>query len=208
VSSLVSRRSMLKARHGRLTSVDPASADRDDVSGIAPAPDAPALDEGAASLAEALSESVDDEERVRRIHFLVDEAYPPDPAVAQRQEPEEARLAVWSIVPHLDPVTFDRYWSALAHAASLESAFALDPSSTRWVWADAAELIVDESDFLDAEPADREGVGPGSVFRSEEYTDALREAWSQRRGAEVQALVAAERAARHPVVRHRTSRGA
>lgn len=186
-----------------LRPVEHRQADRDDVREASPA-----LDDAAASLAEALSESADDEERIRRIHYLVDEAYPPDPAVPQRQEPEEARLAVWSIVPHLDPVSFDQYWSALAHAASLESAFALDVSATRWVWADASELIVDESDFLDAEPADRSGVGPGSVFLSEEYTDALREAWSQRRGAEVQALVAAERAARHPVVRQSPGRSA
>jgi hypothetical protein len=168
----------------------------------------PAQDDRAASLAEALSESADDDERVRRIHYLVDEAYPPDPAVPQLQEPQEARLAVWSIVPHLDPETFDHYWSTIAYAASLESAFALDPSSTRWVWADASELIVDEADFLDAEPADRSGAGPGSVFRAEEYTDALREAWSQRRGAEVDALVAADRAVRHPVARWQAGRSA
>jgi hypothetical protein len=155
------------------------------------------LDDSAASLAEALSESGDDEERIRRIHYLIDEAYPPDPAMGQLQEPEDARLAVWSIVPHLDAVTFDRYWTAIAHAARLESAFALDVSATRWVWADADELIVDQADYLTTEPADRTGAGPGSSFMSDEYTDALREAWSQRRGADVQALVAAERAARH-----------
>jgi hypothetical protein len=166
------------------------------------------VDDSAASLAEALSESADDEERIRRIHYLVDEAYPPDPAIAQHQEPEDARLAVWSIVPNLDAVTFDHYWAAIAHAAALESRFALDLSATRWVWSDASELIVDQADYLSAEPADRAGAGPGTAFLAEEYTDALREAWSQRRGAEVQALVAADRAARHPVVRWRSGRSA
>jgi hypothetical protein len=166
----------------------------------------PGQDDGAASLAEALSESADDDERIRRIHYLIDEAYPPDPAVPQLQEAAEARLAVWSIVPHLDPVTFDRYWAAIAHAASLESAFALDPSATRWVWSDASDLIVDQADFLDSEPPDSGEAGPGSVFRSQEYTDALREAWSQRRGAEVQALVAAHRGVRQPATRWRTGR--
>jgi len=155
------------------------------------------LDDSAASLAEALSESGDDEERIRRIHYVIDEAYPPDPAVGQLQEPEEARLAVWSIVQNLDAVTFDRYWVTIAHAARLESLYALDVSATRWVWADSAELIVDQADYLSTEPADRTGAGPGSSFLSDEYTDALRDAWSQRRGADVQALVAADRAARH-----------
>jgi hypothetical protein len=164
------------------------------------------VDDSATSLAEALSESADDDERIRRIHYLIDEAYPPDPALAQLEEPEEARLAVWSIVPNLEAVAFDHYWSAIAHAAGLESAFALDLSSTRWVWSDASELIVDQADFLSAEPADRSDAGPGSTFLAEEYTDALREAWSQRRGAEVRALVAAERAARHPVARGRSDR--
>src|SRR5262245_58637851 len=136
-----------------------------------------ALDDSAASLAEALSESGDDEERIRRIHYLIDEAYPPDPAMGQLQEPEDARLAVWSIVPHLDAVTFDRYWAAIAHAARLESAFALDVSGTRWVSADADELLVDQADYLTTEPADRSGAGPGSTVLSHEYTDALRGAW-------------------------------
>ena len=163
------------------------------------------VDDGAASLAEALNESADDDQRIRRIHYLVDEAYPPDPALPQLQEPEEARIAVWALVPHLDAETFDHYWSAIAHAASRESAFARDVSATQWVWADAADLIVDEADFIDAEPADRSGTGPGVVFRSADYTEALREAWSQRRGTEVRALVAADRAARHLVARRRHS---
>lgn len=175
--------------------IPPAS----DASEVSAAGDVEApFDDAATSLAEALSESADDDERVRRIHYLIDEAYPPDPSLAQLQEPDEARLAVWSIVPHLDPATFDRYWSAIVHAAALESAFALDLSATRWVWAAASDLIVDQADYLAAEPADHAGAGPGTVFLAEAYTDALREAWSRRRGAEVQALVGANREVRHP----------
>jgi hypothetical protein len=166
------------------------------------------LDDSAASLAEALSLSADDEERSERIHYLIDEAFPPDPALRQLQEPDEARMAVWSMVPHVDVETFDLLWGAIQHAAALESAFALDVSATRWVSADAAELIVDQNDFLSAEPADRAGAGPGSAFLAEEYTDALREAWSGRRGADVRALVAANRAAMHPAARWRSGRSA
>jgi hypothetical protein len=169
-----------------------------------PIDESPVLDDSAASLAEALSISEDDEERIHRIHYLIDEAFPPDPAVRKLQEPDEARLAVWAMVPHVDQVSFGRRWTAIARAAELESAFALDLSSTRWVWADASELIVDQADFISTEPADRSDAGPGSAFRSEDYTDALREAWSQRRSAEVRALVAADRGAMHPAARWRT----
>jgi hypothetical protein len=173
-----------------------------------PLDESSALDDSAASLAEALSVSRDDEERVHRIHYLIDEAFPPDPAVRKLQEPDEARLAVWAMVPHLGEVTFGRRWAAIAQAAELESDFALDLSSTRWVWADAAELIVDQADFISTEPADRSGAGPGSAFRSEDYTDALRQAWSERRSAEVRALVAADRGAMHPAARWRADRSA
>jgi hypothetical protein len=173
-----------------------------------PLDESSALDDSAVSLAEALSVSRDDEERVHRIHYLIDEAFPPDPAVRKLQEPDEARLAVWAMVPHLEEVAFGRRWAAIAQAAELESAFALDLSSTRWVWADAAELIVDQADFISTEPADRSGAGPGSAFRSEDYTDALRQAWSERRSAEVRALVAADRGAMHPAARWRADRSA
>jgi len=173
-----------------------------------PLDESSALDDSAASLAEALSVSRDDEERVHRIHYLIDEAFPPDPAVRKLQEPDEARLAVWAMVPHIDAITFGRRWTAIARAAELESAYALDLSSTRWVWADAAELIVDQADFISTEPADRSDVGPGSAFRSDDYSDALREAWSERRSAEVRALVAADRGAMHPAARWRANRSA
>ena len=146
-----------------------------------------ALDDSAASRAEALSVSRDDDERVHRIHYLIDEAFPPDPAVRKLQEPDEARLAVWAMVPHIDAITFGRRWTAIARAA---------------------ELIVDQADFISTEPADRADTGPGSAFRSDEYSDALREAWSERRSAEVRALVAADRGAVHPTARWRSGRSA
>ena len=109
-----------------------------------------ALDDSAASLAEALSVSQDDEERVHRIHYLIDEAFPPDPAVRKLQEPDEARLAVWAMVPHLDAITFGRRWTAIARAAELESAYALDLSSTRYH--QVLNALLDDPEALAADP--------------------------------------------------------
>lgn len=116
-----------------------------------------AADDAASSLAEALTVFHDDEERATRIGYLVDEAFPPDPLMRRLQEPEEARLGVRALVPHLDDAEFARRWEGIEHAARWQSA--------------------------------------------PEYSDALREAWSDRRCEEVRALAAADRAATDPADR-------
>lgn len=108
-------------------------------------------EDAAASLAEALSVFHDDEERATRIHYLVDEAFPPEPTGRQLQEPGEAKRGVRALVPHLSSREFELRWESIEHAARWQSA--------------------------------------------PEYTDALREAWSDRRCEEVRALAAADRAA-------------
>jgi hypothetical protein len=110
-----------------------------------------APDDAVTSLAEALSVFHDDEERATRIHYLIDEAFPPDPNGRRLQQPDEAKRGVRALVPHLPAAEFERRWERVEHAA-------------RW----------------QAAP---------------EYTDALREAWSDRRCEEVRALAAADRAA-------------
>jgi hypothetical protein len=113
-------------------------------------------EDAAASLAAALTVFHDDEERATRIHYLVDEAFPPDPSVRRVQEPADAKRGVRALVPHLPEAEFESRWDGVVHAA-------------RW----------------QAAP---------------EYTDALREAWSDQRNEAVRALAAADRAAAEPQV--------
>jgi hypothetical protein len=111
----------------------------------------PGLDDAAISLAEALTTFHDDEERATRIHYLVDEAFPPDPTGRRVQEPDEAKRGVRTLVPHVADVEFESRWAAIVLAARWQSA--------------------------------------------PEYTDALRDAWSDERNEAVRALAAADRAA-------------
>jgi hypothetical protein len=92
-------------------------------------------DDAASSLAEALTVFHDDEERATRIHYLVDEAFPPDPTVRRVQEPDEAKRGVRALVPHVSDVEFESRWAAIVYAAQWQSA----PEYTdalREAWAD------------------------------------------------------------------------
>ena len=108
-------------------------------------------DDAAASLAEALSVFHDDEERAARIHYLVDEAFPPEPHGRRLQSPDEAKRGVRALVPHLDAAEFERRWAGIVEAA-------------RWQTAP-------------------------------DFSDAMREAWRDRRHEDVRALAAADRTA-------------
>jgi hypothetical protein len=79
-------------------------------------------EDAATSLAEALTVFHDDEERATRIHYLVDEAFPPDPSGRRVQDPDEAKRAVRALVPHVADAEFESRWAAIVHAARWQSA--------------------------------------------------------------------------------------